>query len=602
MLEGNRQEALEMLVGMVSRAWWALRALPVSSSSSFVALRMQVPACNYNTDHSPCLDYDKVLRVAELLKQHQFASDTKLEQALALGKCYLSHEFVLNVLNKFLRDRRPAWRFFLWAAAQSEESGYNHNSTTYNKMIDILGKTKQFQTIWQLVEEMGNRGLITLKTLEISIKAFAGAGQMKKAVRIFDLVTSCNTNVNVDDFNFILDALSRARLSSEGYIIFKKLKPTFPSNPKTYSIVLLGLCRVNNVTQAMKVWNEMVEQGFKPHVIDCNAMLEALFKGKKHQEAFKLFHFMLPNANALSYTIVIDALCRENKIEQALKLFDEMKDKRWAPDVAVYKCMIIGLGNAKRLDEAYQMLEGMKEPHIGVYNALIKVMVNLRRPDEANQLFHKMIKNGCEPIMHTYVMLMQVNFGVRMGRKGSCHDVNFHTVFVGGLIKEGRSQEASKYLESIIYKGIRPPRFDYNKFLGDFSSSHDGLNIFEEVAEKMRQAGKLDISDVFLRYSQKMTTRDKRRRKMVTEAGRTGLILLLAICKTCTRHYTPLGIQPMSSIALDENSDYMQGASDDNSENLEVGPELSKRVCSDNKLPRDMQSWIGRVLYPSAGS
>ena len=146
-------------------------------------------------------------------------------------------------------------------------------------------------------------------------------------------------------------------------------------------------------------------------------------------------------------------------------------------------------------------------------------MVNLRRSDEANQLFHRMIQDGCEPIMHTYVMLMQVNFGFRRCSEVLCPDVDFHTVVVGGLVKKGRSLEASKYLESMIYEGVDVPRFDYNRFLSVFSSPADGHTIFEEVAEKLRQAGKGDLSDVFMRYSQKMTTRDKRR---VVRSGQIG--------------------------------------------------------------------------------
>jgi hypothetical protein len=61
----------------------------------------------------------------------------------------------------------------------------------------------------------------------------------------------------------------------------------------------------------------------------------------------------------------------------------------------------------------------------------------------------------------------------------------------------------------MLYEGVDVPRFDYNIFLSNFSSTPDGHNIFEEVAEKLRQAGKVDLSDVFLRYSQKMSKRTK---------------------------------------------------------------------------------------------
>jgi hypothetical protein len=70
-----------------------------------------------NHSHSR-LDYNEVERVCTVLEQQQFSSDTKLRRLL--GNISLSHEFVLSVLNRFLRERRPAWRFYLWAATQTE--------------------------------------------------------------------------------------------------------------------------------------------------------------------------------------------------------------------------------------------------------------------------------------------------------------------------------------------------------------------------------------------------------------------------------------------------------------------------------------------------
>ena len=37
-----------------------------------------------------------------------------------------------------------------------------------------------------------------------------------------------------------------------------------------------------------------------------------------------------------------------------------------------------------------------------------------------------------------------------MSTKGFCPDDNSYTVFIGGLISQGRSEEACKYLEEII--------------------------------------------------------------------------------------------------------------------------------------------------------
>lgn len=112
--------------------------------------------------------------------------------------------------------------------------------------------------------------------------------------------------------------------------------------------------------------------------------------------------------------------------------------------------------------------------------------------------------------MHTYIMLLQGHLG-RRGRKGKDGMVNFESVFVGGSVKQGRMVEVSKFVERMMWGGVEVPRFDYNKFLYWFSTE-EGVEMFESVGKRMKEVGMVDLGDVFLRYGEKMATRDRRRR------------------------------------------------------------------------------------------
>eukprot|EP01018_Ginkgo_biloba_P021106 Gb_31784 [translate_table: standard] len=472
------------------------------------------------------VDFREVERVHKVVEE-LFASDRNMEAVLDQCGVNLSHSLVYHVLNRFCNARKPAFRFFIWAGQQV---GFSHNSRTYNMMMSILGRTKQFVTMCELLDEMGKKGsVLTIETFEIAIKAFAAAREMKKAVHMFDLMEKYNFNTDIDTFNLLLDALGRAKLAKEAQMVFERMRERFPPDVKTYTVLLSGWCKVKNLTQAGKLWNDMVDIGLKPDLITYNIMLEGIFKGRRMNEALKFFDLMKtngPSPNTRSYTIVIRALSKAQMMEEALKFFEEMQENGCLPDAAVYTCLMTGFGTTKKLDHAYGLLKEMKErgcPHDSrAYNALIKVTIILKRPDEATYLYNKMTESGFEPTIHTYNMLMKLYFRFgksemgfaiwnEMVKMGCCPDVNSYTVFIGGLIKEGRSQEACTYLESMIDKGMKAPRFDYNKFLADFSRA-GRPNIFEELAEKMKHTGKLDISDVFLRFSTKMKNRVKRRR------------------------------------------------------------------------------------------
>ena len=123
----------------------------------------------------------------------------------------------------------------------------------------VLGRTRQFETMVAMLEEMGEKGLLTMETFSIAIKAFAEAKQRKKEVGIFDLMKKYGFKVGVDVINFLLDSLSTSKLGKEAQAVFEKLKDRFTPSLQTYTILLSGWCRLKNLLEAGRVWNEMIE-------------------------------------------------------------------------------------------------------------------------------------------------------------------------------------------------------------------------------------------------------------------------------------------------------------------------------------------------------
>ncbi|XP_070025001.1 pentatricopeptide repeat-containing protein At3g62470, mitochondrial-like [Nicotiana sylvestris] len=466
-------------------------------------------------------EVDRVCKVIDEL----FSLDRNMEAVLDECGINLSHDLVVDVLERFKHARKPAFRFFCWAA---QRPGYAHNSRTYNAMMAILGKTRQFETMVSVLEEMGEKGLLTMETFLISMKAFAAAKERKKAIGIFELMKKYKFKVGVETINCLLDALGRAKLGKEAQLLFEKLEHRFTPNIQTYTVLLNGWCRVKNLMDAGKVWNEMIDKGFKPDIVAHNTMLEGLFKCKKRSDAIKLFEVMKakgPSPNARSYTILIRDLCKQGKMDEAIDYFEEMLSSGSEADAAIFTCLVTGFGNQRKMDKVFALLKEMKEkgcpPDARLYNALIKLIINRRMPDDAVILYKKMIRNGIQPTIHSYNMLMKSFFMTKnyemghatweeMNLRGCCPDENSYTVFIGGLIGQGRSMEACKYLEEMIDKGMQAPQLDYNKFAADFSRA-GRPDILDELAKRMKFSGKFEVSSLFARWAEMMKSRVKRR-------------------------------------------------------------------------------------------
>lgn len=361
---------------------------------------------------------------------------------------------------------------------------------------------------------MGRRRLVNDKTFRIALKTLAGARELKKSVEFFHAMNDYGFEYSLGTLNKVVETLCRSKLVDEAKFLVSKLNDWIKPDVVTYKCLIEGFCDVGNMIEASKMWNLMVDEGFQPEIDAVEKMMETLFKTNQLSEALKLFQAMrlkrMEELGLSTYRLVIYWMCKRDKVSQAYVVFDEMRERGIRPDNSTLGSLIYGLLARNRVSMAYKVVEGIEEPDISVYHGLIKGLLRLRRASEATQVFRLMINRGCEPIMHTYIMLLQGHLGKR-GRKGLDPLVNFDTIFVGGLVKAGKLLEATKYVERSMKRGLEVPRFDYSKFL-QYYSNEDGVVMFEEVGKKLREVGLVDLADVFQRYGEKMATRDRRRR------------------------------------------------------------------------------------------
>ncbi|KAG8067806.1 hypothetical protein GUJ93_ZPchr0005g15848 [Zizania palustris] len=452
-------------------------------------------------------------------------ADANLEAALSALSPPLSEALVVAVLDRFKHAHRPSHRFFRWAAASG---GFPHTSITYCKMVHILGKARQFQSMVALVQEMGKEGALCMDAFKIAIRSFAAAGEIKNAVGVFEMMKVHGFGDGVESFNCLLIALAQDGLGREAKQVFDRMRDRYTPDLRSYTALMLAWCNARNLVEAGRVWNEMLEKGMKPDVVVHNTMIEGLLRGQRRPEAVKMFELMKakgPAPNVWTYTMLIRDHCKRGKMDMAMRCFEEMQGVGCQPDVATYTCLLVGYGNTKRMDRVTALLEEMTQkgcpPDGRTYNALIKLLTNRNMPDDAARIYKKMIKKGLEPTIHTYNMMMKSYFlGGRnymmgcavweeMHQKAICPDVNSYTVFINGHIRHGRPEEACKYIEEMIQKGMNAPQIDYNKFAADFSKAGKPDMLYE-LAQKVKFTGKFDVSNVIHQWADRMKNRVKR--------------------------------------------------------------------------------------------
>ncbi|CBI37519.3 hypothetical protein VitviT2T_005961 [Vitis vinifera] len=505
----------------------ALRVGHSRCISTSIALKLQffsITPCHFSSIPQPPDDalstglpslqpsYDADL-ISKILLQHHNPFHA-MESSLQLNGIALSTHLVHQTLLRLRNVSKIALSFFLWAKDQAHHS---HDVVSYNLIIDILAKVRQFDVAWQFIIEMDQNSLEpTSTTFRILIRRSVSAGLTRQAVRAFDDM-SCfvEKDADSDDFCYLLDTLSKygyVKLASQ---IFNQRKFKFEANAKMYTILIYGWCKINRVSIAERLLGEMVERGIEANVVTYNVLLNGICRRaslhpddrfeRTIRDAEKVLDEMRQKGiepDVTSYSIVIHVYSRAHKPELTLDKLRMMKDKGIWPTVATYTSVVKCLCSCGRLEDAEELVSDMVKdgvsPSAATYNCFFKEYRGRKDSDNALRLYRKMKEEySCLPDMHTYNIL--VGMFVKLNRmeivqeiwddmktSGAGPDLDSYTLLIHGLCEKQKWKEACHFFVEMIEKGYLPQKITFETLYRGLIQS-DMLKTWRRLKKKLEE-------------------------------------------------------------------------------------------------------------------
>jgi len=137
--------------------------------------------------------------------------------------------------------------------------------------------------------------------------------------------------------------------------------------------------------EALELFGQIKDKGQMPDVVAHTAILEAYANAAQPKEALKVYMRMLTSGvlpNAYTYAVLITALAADAKfVKDANKYLLEMIDKGMKPNAKTYTSVFEGLLKEERIDEATRLLEQMKSKGlVPDEKAVREVLSNKRGP------------------------------------------------------------------------------------------------------------------------------------------------------------------------------------------------------------------------------
>ncbi|XVE93026.1 hypothetical protein REPUB_Repub01dG0154500 [Reevesia pubescens] len=138
---------------------------------------------------------------------------------------------------------------------------------------------------------------------------------------------------------------------------------------------------------ANEIFKKMKETGLIPNAV---AMLDGLCKDGLIQEAMKLFGVMREKGTipeVVIYTAVVDGFCKAQKLDDAKRIFRKMQSKGVTPNAFSYTVLVQGLYRCNQLDDAIEfsleMLEAGHSPNVTTFVGLVERLCKQKGVEEA---------------------------------------------------------------------------------------------------------------------------------------------------------------------------------------------------------------------------
>ncbi|GFP85010.1 pentatricopeptide repeat-containing protein at4g38150 [Phtheirospermum japonicum] len=186
------------------------------------------------------------------------------------------------------------------------------------------------------------------------------------------------------------DFLEKFKLGFEPEVENPKAQPEKSDNIEEQPLSPLG--------DADEIFKKMKETGLVPNAV---AMLDGLCKDGLVQDAMKPFGLMREKGTipeVVVYIAVVEGFCKAHKFDDAIRIFKKMQSNGVVSNAFSYQVLIRGLCSGKRLDDACAFTIGMLEaghsPNLATFTGLVDGYCRERGGEDARKVFDEMRVKG----------------------------------------------------------------------------------------------------------------------------------------------------------------------------------------------------------------
>ncbi|KAG6398538.1 hypothetical protein SASPL_140003 [Salvia splendens] len=377
----------------------------------------------------------------------------------------LSFTFSDHLVNAVLKSLKlhpvSALHFFDLASKQNH---FRPHFKSYVKIVHILSNARMFDET-----RLYLRGLVEL----------AERDQIPVSLIYAELVAVFREfRFSGTVFDMMMKPYVERRLVKNALYMFDNM-PKCGRVPSLRSCngLLSCLVRFKDFHVVYCVYDQMIKVGVAPDVYTCAIMVDAYCKDGKVARALEGVEKVLElirqqgiSMNLVTYTLLIKGYCKTGNLDQADRVFRQMKEGTGLElvlDEKVYGVLIDGYCRNGRLDDAERVKNEMLSLGLGmnmfIFNSFINGYCKLGKLREAELVIVSMVGANLKQDGYSYNTLLD------------------------GYCKRGMIDEALKLCHKMTRDGVYPTNISYNtilKGLCEHGDMNDALSLWEMMLKR----------------------------------------------------------------------------------------------------------------------
>ncbi|KAL5553383.1 hypothetical protein UlMin_040784 [Ulmus minor] len=298
-----------------------------------------------------------------------------------------------------------------------EKFGLKLEVSDFNRLIDTICKSRHVERAQQVFDKMKDRRFKPdIKSYTILLEGWGQNQNLLRLKEVYREMKDDGFEPDVVAYGIMIHAHCKARKNGEAIELFHEMeaKNCKPS-PHIYCTLINGLGSENRLDEALEFFHRSKASGFNPGIPTYNALVGAYCWAMRMHDVYRLIDEMKEcgiGPNTRTYDIILHHLIRVRRTQEAFSVFQRISEQPGCePTVSTYEIMVRMFCNEERVDMAIRVWNQMKMkgvlPGMHMFSTLINSLCHENKLDDACKYFQEMMDMGIRPPAHMFSNLKQ---------------------------------------------------------------------------------------------------------------------------------------------------------------------------------------------------